>query len=723
MKKRFILTAFSIFFTILTYAQDKLTLENSGYGAWRQFYPEHLSGIQAFGNDEFTYVKDYSEIIKIDKSGNISEQIINLEKINEAVVPAGGVQLKYFPFWDYSWKDDKTLNFISGNVFYEYDFNSNRIVTANKLPGNAVNITVCKSTSYIGYNIDNNLYFNDNKGKTVVITKDENKGIVNGSDYTHRQEFGIDKGMFWSPKGNYLAFYRKDETMVSDYPLVDVNTRIASNKAIKYPMIGEKSEEVTLGIYDLKTGSTVFAQVTDFTPERYLTSITWSPDEMYIYIGVLNREQNHLKMNKYNAKTGRFVKTLFEEKNPKYVEPEKPLTFLKIDSEKFLYFSERDGFNHLYLYDTEGKLISQITKGQWLVNSILGFDQKGENIFITATKDSPLESHTYLVNLKSGNMKKLSQGKGIHDVNISNSSNYYIDTYNNSQIPNITNLYTLKGKKIKTLIEASNKLSNYNLGKATYGTIKAADEKTDLFYRLITPPDFDPEKKYPVIVYVYGGPHAQLVTDSWLDGGLWNYYMAQKGYIVFTVDNRGSENRGFEFESIIHRQCGVEEAKDQMEGVKYLKTLNYVDENRIGVYGWSYGGFMSTTLMTGFPETFKTGVAGGPVIDWKYYEVMYGERYMDTPEENPEGFEKTSLLNKAENLKGRLLMIHGYVDPVVVPQNSLDFIRSCIKSGTDVDYFLYPESEHNMSGEARIHLMRKITRYFDDFLCPECRED
>ena len=723
MKKGFILSAFAILFSILTYAQEqKLTIDNSVYGAWRQFAPVQLSGIQPKGNSDFTYVKDYTEIYKISKTRKDNELLLNLKEINEALKLIGVEELRYFPYWDYSWKENNILTFTLNNSYFEFDMSSKKIITHNKLPENATNINICKETSYIGYLVDNNLYFNDGKGKSVKITNDEDEGIVNGSDYTHRQEFGIDKGMFWSPKGNLIAFYRKDETMVTDYPLVDVSTRIATQNNIKYPMIGEKSEEVTLGIYNLKTGSTIFADVTDFTAERYLTSITWTPDEKHIIIGVLNREQNHLKMNMYNAKTGSFVSTLFEEENPRYVEPENPLSFLKNDESKFLYFSERDGYNHLYLYNIKGELISQITKGDWLVTSLIGFDTKGENIYITATKESPIESHTYKVNLKTKKIIKLTKEAGTHSVVISNSGNYYIDSYNSNTMPSRSTIYDSKSKMVKPLLTGENKLEEYNLGEMKMGIINSADGTTDLYYRLITPPNYDPEKKYPAIIYVYGGPHAQLVTNSWLNGGLWNYYMAQKGYVILTVDNRGSSNRGFEFESIIHRQCGVEEVKDQMKGVELLKSLAFVDAERIGVYGWSYGGFMSTTLMTTHPETFKVGVAGGPVIDWKYYEVMYGERYMDTPQENPDGFEQTSLLNKAENLKGRLLMIHGYVDPVVVPQNSLDFIRSCIKADTDVDYFFYPESEHNMGGKTRIHLMRKITRYFDDFLCPDCRD-
>lgn len=720
MKRLYFLTLILLSSVLISFSQEKkLTIEDAVSGQWRQFYPKHLNGIKAFKSDNFTYVKDYKEIKEISKSKKEDNTIVSLKEINSAMATIGKTELKYFPYWSYSWKDDARLSFSLENKHFVYNSKTKKIELNISLPKEADNIRPCKANNYIAYTIDNNLYFSDTKGKTVDVTNDTDKGIVNGNSYTHRQEFGIDNGIFWSPKGDYIAFYRKDETMVADYPLVDVTTRIATLKNTKYPMIGEKSEEVTLGIYNLKTGKTVFADVTDFTAERYLTSITWDANNKFIYIGVLNRGQNHLKLNKYDANTGKFITTLFEEENDRYVEPEHQLIFTEGLNNQFIWYSRRDDFNHLYLYNTDGKLIRQLTKGDWEVLDFLGFDDTKNNFFIYGTKDSPIEKNLYKVNFKTGKIQRLTTDAGVHNVTLSNSKSVFFDSYSNQNIPNNNVLVDIKGNKIKDVLIAKNpyKENGYELGKMSIGKLKAADGKTDLYYRLITPPNFDKTKKYPVVVYVYGGPHAQLIHNSWNgDARLWQFYMAQKGYVMFTIDNRGSANRGFEFESIIHRQCGQEEMKDQMKGIDFLKSLPYVDTDKIGVHGWSYGGFMTTSLITNYPETFKVAVAGGPVIDWKYYEVMYGERYMDTPKENPEGFEKTSLLNSAKNLKGRLLMIHGYQDPVVVPQNSIDFIRSCIKDGTDIDYFLYPESEHNMRGKTRVHLMKKVTRYFDDYL-------
>ncbi len=718
MKKIWFLVLPALLWGTISQAQDKqLTLEDAVINQWRNLAPESLEGVMPYGKTDFTYVKDYSSIYKISGETGEKEDLYSLGELNQLRNESDLEPLPYFPYWDYEWLSDDFLAFKNGPEFNTVNIKKNEYVRIVELKEDAGNIKQHKTSGHIAYTLENNLYVRTSEGETMTVTNDEDKSIVNGDGYVHRQEFGIHEGIFWSPSGEKLAFYRKDETMVSDYPLVDITTRIASYKPIKYPMIGEKSEEVTLGIYDLKTKNTVFADVSDFTAERYLTSISWDPSGDYVYIGVLNREQKHLKLNKYNAKTGGFVQTLFEEKSQRYVEPENPLHFVINNPNQFIWFSERDGYDHLYLYDTKGKLIKQLTQGEWAVTGIEGFDEKGKTVYFTATKDSPIETHYYKADLKSGKISKLTTEEGVHRVVFSNSKQQLIDSYSSLKVAGKTALSDENGKLIKLLVDSDNPLSDYNLGEMTIGTIKAADGETDLYYRMITPPDFDPKKKYPVIVYVYGGPHAQLVTNRWLGGAsLWNQYMAQKGYVMFTLDNRGSANRGFEFESIIHRQCGQNEMEDQKKGIDFLLTKDFVDPSRIGVHGWSYGGFMTISLMLNYPEIFKTGVAGGPVTDWKYYEAMYGERYMDTPETNPEGFEKTSLLNKADQLEGRLQVIHGYQDPVVVPQHSIDFKRSLIKAGTDIDFFLYPESEHNMRGMTRLHLMKKVTRYFEDFL-------
>jgi dipeptidyl-peptidase-4 len=478
-------------------------------------------------------------------------------------------------------------------------------------------------------------------------------------------------------------------------------------------MAGLASHQVTLGVYNIENEKIIYLK-TGEPAEQYLTSVTWSPNEKYIFVGVLNREQNHLKLNQYDAATGEFVKTLFEEKNARYVEPSDPLYFLPNDESKFLWVSQKSGWKHLHLYDINGKEIKQLTQGLWVVKSFEGFDTKGDKVFITSNKDEIAGTKFYSIDLKSGKMTNITSEDGTHSVKPSYDGTYLLDRYSNLTTPAVISLKDSKGKTLQTLLQDSTALAEYNLPQTSIGTLKNGNGDV-LYYRLIKPIDFDANKKYPVCVYVYGGPHSQLVTNSWLSGGHFLHYMAQKGYVVFTLDNRGTANRGFEFESTIHRRLGTVEVEDQMVGVNYLKSLPYVDTNRFSVDGWSYGGFMTLTLKLQHPEVFKVATAGGPVIDWKYYEIMYGERYMDTPEENPEGYKNNSLLNQVENIDGHILIIHGAIDPTVVWQNSLQFINEAIKAGKQVDYFVYPTHEHNVRGIDRVHLWKKIEDYHETF--------
>ncbi len=504
--------------------------------------------------------------------------------------------------------------------------------------------------------------------------------------------------------------------MVEDYPIVNIDTDIATVENIKYPMAGRASHHVTLGVYDLKTGETVFMQ-TGTPADQYLTTVTWGPASDVIYISLLNRDQNHLKLNKYNAGSGELMKTLFEEKHDKYVEPENPLFFNGANPDQFVWISERSGFMHLYLYDTEGNLIKQLTDGDWMVTAFKGFYGKNsEKVYFMATKDGFLQNNLYSAEIQSGEIVRITPEHGTHGVKISTDGKYIIDAFSNTEHGRKYVLLTSQGKVKRVIKEANNALAEYNLGETKLLELKA-DDGTILQSRIILPPNFDETKKYPVFVYVYGGPHAQLITDSWLSGaGLFLNWMATKGYIVFTVDNRGSANRGRDFEQAIFRNCGTVEVADQMVGVNYLKSLPYVDADRIGVDGWSYGGFMTISMMLDHPEVFKVGAAGGPVIDWKYYEVMYGERYMDMPQTNEEGYKNASLLNKVDKLQGKLLIFHGTSDPTVVWQNSLQFLKKSVEQGILVDYFVYPGHGHNVRGKDRLHLYRKIEQYFRENL-------
>jgi len=559
------------------------------------------------------------------------------------------------------------------------------------------------------YTVKNNLFFNEK-----AITNNADTNIVSGQ-IVSRNEFGIEKGTFWSPKRTYLAFYQKDESNVGVYPLVDVSAREAMLKNIKYPMAGMSSEIVSVGIYNTLTESVLYLN-TGEKDDHYITNLAWSEDEKTIYMAELNREQNDCKLNAYDAETGNFIKTLFEEKNEKYVEPLHPIIFLKNNPKQFLWQSRRDGYNHFYLYNTDGQLIRQITKGAWEVTDFVGFDQTGNKLIYTSKEQSPLENHIYSIDIKTFKKQKLSKEKGVHSAKLSPNGTRLADIYSSQYVAGKVAITELKTNTTKIVYTAENPFQNYQMPQTSLGSLKAADGKTDLYYRLTKPLDFDSTKYYPTIIYVYGGPHSQMVDNSWMAGVRgWDIFMAEKGYIIFTLDNRGTSNRGLAFENATFRHLGEIETADQMEGVKFLKSLSYVDTTKIGVHGWSFGGFITLNLMLRHPNTIKVGVAGGAVTDWKYYEVMYGERYMDTPQENADGYKNANMIDRAGDLKGHLLLICGDNDNTVVMQQSLLFLKSAIKNGTHPDFFVYPGQEHNMVGRDRVHLHEHITRYFDDW--------
>ncbi len=667
---------------------------------------------------QFSWTADGKSYIQAVKGGylitdlktNKQDTLVSLTQLNKSFSDA---KLKAVP----------QIKFISGSSGY---FNANdkmfwieksgndwKVKTA-ALDGNASNVKVFGDNQTFAFTVKNNLFVNKN-GKTVAVTNDSDENIINGGATVHRNEFGIDTGIFPAPNSEAVAFYRMDQTMVADYPVIDWSVTPAVNHNIKYPMAGQKSHEVTLGVYNIKNQSTTFLNI-DGEKDQYLTAVTWSPDSKYIFVAVLNRGQNHMKMNQYDAATGNLVKTLFEETSDKYVEPQHPLTFFPNSNTDFIWQSQRTGYNHLFHYSLEKGLIAQITKGDWLVTDILGFNDKKKEIYFTSTKETPLEKHLYKINWTNFKMQRLDNAAGVHTGILSSDGNYLYDTYSNAGTPRSVNIINTNTAKSTNILTAENTLKNYQRPEIKNVELKA-DDGTPLYGKIILPTDFDASKKYPVIVYLYNGPHLQLVTNTFpASGNLWYEYMAQNGYIIFTMDGRGSANRGMKFEQAVFRNLGTTEMNDQMKGVDYLKSLPYIDSQRMGIHGWSFGGFMTTSFMLRNPDVFKVGVAGGPVIDWKMYEIMYGERYMDTPQENPQGYAAANLLDKVQNLKGKLLMIHGAQDDVVVWQHSIKFIKSAVDNGVQLDYFVYPGHPHNVIGKDRVHLMQKVTDYFDQYL-------
>lgn len=714
MKKLFFFL--SIVFFVNADAQNKwLTMEDAMVKNRTTLAPENLKQLQfVYNTNDYVYLKKINDNDVWVRGGlkSVGESpFLTLVQLNEKLTAAGYTALKTMPAIQFN-KGDEWIFSIDGNK-----------VSMNPASGK-VNVIVPKyytgkenteesSAGYIAYLDNYNLFVALGMDERNQVTTDGSKDIVYASS-VHRDEFGIHKGTFWSNNGKLLAFYRMDQSMVTDYPIIDWTTRPAKNENIKYPMAGDKSHHVTVGVYNAVTKSLVYLK-TGEPVEQYLTNIAWSPDDKYVYIAVLNRGQDHMKLNQYDAVTGDLIKTLFEEKDDKYVEPLVPMLFVKNNPGQFIWQSNRDGWNHLYLYDVNGNLIKQLTKGNWEVIDVKGFDATGSNLDYISTEESPITKNLYRVNLKTGAITRITKSPGVHNIQLSSDGGTVIDSYSSTGIPRKILLYPAYSmdKKEKLLLQAANPLADYDLGSLNIFTIKN-NTGIDLYCRLFKPTAFDSTKKYPVIVYWYGGPHAQMILNAWNGGAgdYWFQYMAERGYIVFTLDPRCSDNRGKAFEQTIFRHAGEPQMEDMMSGVNYLTSLPYVDKDRMGLFGWSYGGFMTTDFVLHHPGVFKAAVAGGPVMDWQYYEIMYGERYMDSPQENPEGYDATNLIKQAYKLKDKLLLIHGLQDPVVVQENSVNFVKACVDAGVQVDYMIYPDHEHNVLGKDRAHLYQKVTDYF-----------
>lgn len=658
---------------------------------------------------------------------NTGKEILTVEQVNKCFSEKVAYSAHNFSF---PFPDEPVVMFTRGQRRIMLDFHTWRILYDVTLPENAVTRDFNTKTRQTAYTIGGNLYVFTENSDTLIISKD---GSTDGSDdivygqSVHRDEFGISGGTFWSPDGKSLAYYRMDQSMVPSYPQVDIRSagpaegesRIAETYSCHYPMAGERSHVVKVGVYNTLTRQNIWLDLVG-EKDDYHTNISWAPDGKSIYIFELNRDQNHMRLVQYDAQNGRMMRTVLEEKHDKYVEPMHPLEFLPWDAEKAVMQSQRDGYNHLYLLDLKSGGLTQITKGKWVVQQFVGFNTMAHRVIFRSNESDPRNSCLYSMKISGGKRTPLGAQEGVCNMaQLSKSGASVISAYTAPDVPRSINMYsTTTGKGINILTAKDTwKEQGYSIPTFKSGSIKAADGITDLYYRMVLPADFDESKKYPTIVYVYGGPHAHLVDASWhWSSRGWETYMAQKGYIMFILDGRGSEWRGRNFEQATFRQLGTVECQDQYKGVEYLLSLPYVDKDRMGVHGWSFGGFMTTNLMLTFPDVFKVGVAGGPVIDWNYYEVMYGERYMDTPQDNPEGYKNSNLRLRAGNLKGRLQLIIGYNDPVCVPQHTLSFIRACIDAGTQCDYFLYPGGQHNMYGKDAVHLHERITRYFEDYL-------
>lgn len=717
LKKELILIA-TLLISLTAMAQNskELTLQHLMPGGkyYSSIVPKNFRQLQ-FAGDSYIYVNG-NKIMAGTLPDGKERKLITKEELDLILSGVNADSLRAIPLIEASMVNGNiAVRFTHKSYAYKIDCEAKKIISEYRFEKGDKHLEYSPSGDAYVSTTGDTLHLHNAKGERKVMVRDTAKDVSLGSNYVHRNEFGIEKGIFWSPDGNSVAFYRMDESKVKDYPLVNINARQAALKSIKYPMAGMNSHTVKVGVYNVKKGKTVYLK-SGKTDERYFTNISWSPRGDKLYILEVNRAQDSCALVCYNAKNGARERVLFTETSDKYTEPEHPLIF--ISDNEFIYISRSNGYRHAYIYNSDGQLQRQLTSGEWeILEAQISQDRRF--LYVVSTEASPLERNLYKVNIKTGERVRVTSQPGVHNTQISESGRYYIDNFSNNSTPRVIKIGSLIEVGVDlVLLQSENPFYKFDMPVVIEGGyILADDGKTPLYYRMTRPSKVDSTMKLPAIIYVYGGPHAQQVTDAFM----WNYrgwdiYMAQKGYVVFTLDNRGSANRGLEFESVTHRNLGVAELADQMRGVLFLKSLPYIDENRLGVHGWSFGGFMTLNMMLNNPGMFKAGVAGGAVTDWKYYEIMYGERYMGTPQNNPDGYKRSDMTSLAGNLKDRLLLIHCDTDPVVVWQHTLRFLDCAIDAGTFPDYFVYPGHGHNVVGSERVHLYEKITRYFDDFL-------
>ena len=702
---RILLVTATLLLSTISFSQNKsLTVEDAVMGYYNGLYPENITGLQWVPGTELYSAINSNVLYVFDNTGKIKKKL-TLAEIKTTVK---NPELSYMP--RLTWESPTEIHLTLKDKLYILDPFKNELKKFITLPDRFENIDFHFNSESIAYTQENDLFI-WRDGQETRVTKN-NEHNTSGQAIA-RYEFGISKGTFWSPSGEFLAFYEKNEENVTEYPLLDYSSTPASSHPIKYPMAGQLSEHGRVGIVDSETGETAYLQQMG-EDDSYVTNIAWSPDNQFIYLAHLNREQTSMALNKYNRK-GDFLKTIYQEFDEEYVEPENPPYFIPNGKGEFIWITEKNGFSNLVLMNDDG-IIRELTNLTYEITDFIGFNSEGTKAFFHATGENPTENHGYAVELETGTVTQLTSGNGTHTISVSESGKFYIDNYSSTTIPGKTTLYHTTKSKSREILSAENPLSEYSIGTTEIFSKKTSDG-TELWCRMIKPSHFDETKKYPVLFYVYNGPHVQLVTDSWLGGAsLWMHSLAEEGYIIFTVDGRGSSHRGIDFEQTVHENMGTIEVQDQAEMAEWLKTLPYTDNDRFAVHGWSYGGFMTTSLMLKKPGLFKVGVAGGPVIDWRLYEIMYTERYMDTPETNPEGYAEADLKTHVANLEGKLMLIHGASDDVVVMQHSMEFLTKCIEEGKEIEFFPYPGHAHNVRGKDRVHLMTKVLNYIKSIL-------
>ena len=707
----FIIIFFIPFFT-LTQEAKKLTLEDIYFS--NTFSQDWVWGLNSMKNGkEYTVIDYIKNDVSIDKYSYKSGKKIN------SILKSSEIDSLKFDGYKFNSNEEKLLLKVNTESIYRYsdksfiyafDIKSKELI---KISDKKISLAdFSPNGKMVSYVFENNLYIYElSSGKTTKCTTDgvRNKIINGATDWVYEEEFAIVKGYEWSHDSKFLAYYKFDESNVKEFSMDLFNQNLyPTQEKFKYPKAGEENSKVSIHILNVNTKKRFQVDENDF---EYTPRIYWTKDSKNLCVFKLNRHQNHLKLLFTNPESKKTV-LIYEEKDSRYIDIHDNIKFLNTG---FIWSSEKDGFNHLYKFSYDSKKMFQITSGEYEITKFYGYNESKKILYYQSNEKSPLQKHIYSINIDGTNKKLLSNGEGVNNANFSKTFDYFINTNSTANQPNYITLNNKKGKLIR-VIKNSEKLvqtlSNYELSKKEFFSFKT-EYNISLNGWMIKPPDFDPKNKYPVLMYVYGGPGNQQVLDNW--GGrnyMWYQYLAQQGIVIVCVDNRGTGGRGADFKKCTYKELGKLETEDQIAANKYLASLDYIDQNKIGIWGWSYGGYMSSLCLLKGNNIFNFAIAVAPVTNWRFYDTIYTERYMRTPQENPDGYDLNSPINYIKQLKGNYLLVHGSADDNVHYQNTMEMISSLVNENKQFDLFIYPDKNHGIyGGKTRLHLMTKITDF------------
>ena len=712
---KLILSILIAFCSIISFAQNKnITLED----IWQDyvFYPSSIQGLKSLNDgihfSKITKEKNIQYLCKYSfETGEIVDSITSSIQL--------GFDIGNYSFSEneekivFATKTEKIYRYSSKSIFYVLNLNTKKV---NKISDQKIMYaTLSPNGEKLAYVKENNIYIKDlRSNKTTSVTKDGKiNHILNGvSDWVYEEEFGLVKSFFWSPESDKIAFYKFDESNVAQFSMDFFKQELyPSQYEFKYPKAGEENSKVSIHVFNLK--NKISKKINFSRIYEYIPRIGWTKKENKLFAIGLNRLQNQLDFCIVNTKNNQ-SKILFSEENKYFIDIHDNTTFLD-DKENFIWTSEKSGFNHLYLVSLTNGNLKKITEGNFEVTDYHGFSKETNNLFYSSTEDGSINRSIYSINISGNNKQKLSSGLGVHNPTFSKGMKYYINNFSDANSVPYFSLNDNNGNLIRVLEDNSkldSVMNEYQISNKEFFTIETS-EKVNLNAWMIKPSNFDKSKKYPVFMYLYGGPGSQEVMNSWgWFNYFWHQHLAQKGYIVVCVDNRGTGGKGSEFKKMTYQQLGKYETIDQIEANKYLRKLSYVDSSRIGIQGWSYGGYMSSLAITKGADFFKMAIAVAPVTNWRYYDNIYTERYMRTPQENPNGYDDNSPINHVEKLKGNYLLIHGTGDDNVHVQNTYEMASALVKANKQFDLFVYPDKNHGIyGGNTRLHLYQMMTDF------------